>query len=195
MKCSRCGYDNPAGTEICSECGEVLNSGSTQSTDSQQNNFEDQVPPNNVQSNVGQPDQPTYSQPVYGQPNNAQPNYAQTNYVQPTYGQPNYYQPNYAQQFEAAPQYDAYGRLLAPVVSLGQYFEIMAIGLLPIIPVLGLIAWLIILINKLRNPMTSASLKNYIKYIFILDGIIIAIYVIAIIILLCTAFATHSNGY
>jgi hypothetical protein len=182
MKCSRCGYDNPTDTEVCSECGEVLNPGSAQSTDSQQNNFEGQVPPN------------------YAQPDNAQPNYAQTNYVQPTYGQTNYYaQPNYTQPYyaqppAASPQYDAYGRLLAPVVSVGQYFKMMAIGLLPIIPVLGFIAWLIILINKLKNPMTSASLKNYIKYIFIISGIIIGIYVIAIIVAFWMGFTSHFNG-
>ena len=95
MKCSRCGYDNPADIGFCSECGATLDSGTEQSTAGQQNNYTGTVPPsytqpNNAQPNYTQPNytQPNYAQPNYTQPNNTQPNYTQSNYAQPMYAQP-----------------------------------------------------------------------------------------------------------
>ena len=112
MKCSRCGYDNPADIGFCSECGATLDSGTEQSTAGQQNNYTGTVPPsytqpNNAQPNYTQPNytQPNYAQPNYTQPNNAQPNYTQPNYTQPNYAQPNYTQPNNTQPNYAQPNY------------------------------------------------------------------------------------------
>lgn len=69
MVCKQCGYDNPAGTGYCSQCGAPLEN------NSQQNTYTGTVPP------------------MYSQPNYTQPNYTQSNYAQPNYAQPRYVQP------------------------------------------------------------------------------------------------------